>query len=416
MPAYATEIDFGKLWTQDDQDSERLLEKALQSGLDKRTALSSGVLAKIKKGKTIYGPVTRWMEEEGYPVALTAQLGTSTLTVTGNLQGAAVTEASIRRALRVGTILERPSDGQQVRVDAVTGVADGSSPWTVTVSAHGGGALSDDTGPVTYDIISELWDEFRDADETRMLERKFREVGYQQRAETFEIGDLRAKTKYEIVGNEYEHQTQALIDKMHRQMSVDVVRMKPKVDVSGNPTFGNKVAESSMCGLLAWAAVTQHEAANENVYKNLANTELKKSHLNDVIRRLWLDEFADYNTGDWWLLCDPLLADYLHDMDMSYRRKTDDSKDIGWTVDTFRSKIGKHFPILTDRYMRPGTLAAVNFDAFTYGYFGGQMDKKELATQGTYRRWLFSYVTYGLVARDPRANIGIIYGVKTRTA
>jgi|GEM_PF-5140211 len=42
---------------------------------------------------------------------------------------------------------------------------------------------------------------------------------------------------------------------------------------------------------------------------------------------------------------------------------------------------------------------------------GTILERKELPTQGRYQRWLISFQAYGLVARNPRANIGMIYGL-----
>jgi hypothetical protein len=38
-------------------------------------------------------------------------------------------------------------------------------------------------------------------------------------------------------------------------------------------------------------------------------------------------------------------------------------------------------------------------------------ERQEIPTQGRYQRWLVSFQTYGVVARSPRANIGMIYGL-----
>jgi hypothetical protein len=76
------------------------------------------------------------------------------------------------------------------------------------------------------------------------------------------------------------------------------------------------------------------------------------------------------------------------------------------------SKIGKSFPILSERFMRPGMLVAVNFKAFKYGYYANDsLERQEIPTQGRYQRWLISFQTCGVVARNPRANIGLIYGL-----
>lgn len=413
MTAYATQIDWGKLWTMSDQVSERKLQKALLDGLDKRIESDSGVISKIKKGPALYGPIVRWMEEEGYPTSVTAQLATADLTISGNLMKEAVNAKNIRKVIRVGTILERPSDGLQVKVTSVAGIADGAAPFVAVVAAHGSGSLSDDTGPITWDILDEVWSEFRDADETRMLERKFREVGYGMHAETFEMGDLRREAKVEVIGDEWRHQTVALVEKMNKALSKAIIRMEP-VYSGGAPVYGNSVEESTMCGILGWPKVVQTELANTNVYKNLSQANLTKTHLNDLIKALWLEENADYNSGNWHLVVHPDLADRIHDMDISYRRTSKDEKGVGFTVNQFDAKIGKTFPIISDRYMRSGVIALCNFAKMSYGYYGSQkLNKKELATQGAYSRWLIHFTTYGLVVRDPRANIGMIYNCKT---
>jgi hypothetical protein len=81
-------------------------------------------------------------------------------------------------------------------------------------------------------------------------------------------------------------------------------------------------------------------------------------------------------------------------------------------VDVFDSKIGKTFPIMNDPYMRPGTLVIVNLSEMSYGYYADdQLDRKEVETKGRFQEWLISFQTYGVVARNPRANIGMIYGL-----
>ena len=95
-----------------------------------------------------------------------------------------------------------------------------------------------------------------------------------------------------------------------------------------------------------------------------------------------------------------------------YRRIEKKGRSIGFHVDEFHSKIGKTFPILSERFMRPGVLIVVNFEAFRYGYYANDLlERKEIATQGRYQRWLISFQTYGVVAWNPRANIGMIHGL-----
>jgi hypothetical protein len=169
-----------------------------------------------------------------------------------------------------------------------------------------------------------------------------------------------------------------------------------------------------MCGICTWPIITQAELSNPNVFVNKGGGALTKADLDNLARHLWLDEHANYNTGAWWIVCHPLTHQYIHDFDISYRRMEKDETDVGFHVDTFDAKIGKRFPILSDRYMRPDTLIMVNFKEMEYGFFANdRLERKEIPTQGRYQRWLISFQTYGVVARNPRANIGMIYGLPT---
>lgn len=396
--------DFLKLWTQGGQDAERKLQKILREGLDKVVQEQSDVLAKIKVGSPVAGPVVRWMEEWGYPSRITATLTGTTLTFSGYLFGQTINAESVRKAVRVGTILERPTDGVQVKVSSVDGL-------TATVAAYGNTVLIDDAAAVSWDIIAEVWSDYRDAADPRSLDRIFREVGTQIHAETFEIPKTRKNTKYEVVADETQHQIRALMEKLRRQLAYAVLRSRPYHDGT-DFVYGNKTEEPTMCGICTWPVITQSELSNPNVLVNKSSQPLTKTDLDNLARHLWLDEHANYNKGDWWIVCHPLTHQYIHDFDISYRRTEKDETGVGFHVDHFDAKIGKSFPILSDRYMRPDTLILVNFQEMEYGYYANdRMDRKEIPTQGRYQRWLISFQTYGVVARNPRANIGTIYGL-----
>ena len=397
--------DFLKLWTQSDQASERMLQKFLLVGLDKIVQGQSDALSKIGIGPPASGPVIRWMEEWGYPSQISATLDESTMTFSGRLFGKNIDSELVRKVIREGTILERPMDGSQVKVISLNGLS-------ATVSPYGGSILSDDLTETAWDIIAEAWSDYRDAEDPRSLERTFREVGTQIHAETFEIPKTRKNTKYEIVGNEVEHQISSLLEKLRRQLAYAVLRSRPFHDGSGF-VYGNKTEESTMCGLCSWPLVTQSEVPNPKVYVNKASQVLVKDDLDNLALSLWLDEQSDFNQGDWWIVCHPLISRYIHDFDISYRQTERSDTGLGFYVDHFDSKIGKSFPILPERYMRPDTLIIVNFEAAKYGYYANdRMERKEISTQGRYQRWLISFQTYGVVLRNPRANIGMIYGLE----
>jgi len=303
--------------------------------------------------------------------------------------------------LREGTILERQQGGGQVKVASINGLS-------AAVSAYGNTVLADDRAPTEWDIISEAWSDYRDASRSRFLDRTVREVGTQIFAETFEIPKTRKNTKYKIVSNEAEHQIIALIRKLRRQLAHAVLRSRPFHDGS-RFIWGNKTDEPTMCGLCTWPIITQSESPNPNVYVDKERQALTKSDLDNLIRHLWLDEHADYNNGDWWIVCHPSTHHFIQDFDSSYRSIEKQDQSIGFHVNEFHAKVGKTFPIVSERFMRPGVLIIVNFDSFKYGYYANDsLERRELPTQGRYQRWLISFQVYGLVARNPRANIGMI--------
>jgi len=201
-----------KIWTQHDQLSELAMKGMLLCGLDAVVGEESDVLSKIKVDRPATSPVVRWLEEWEYPCHLTAQLAGNTLHVTGHLFGNAVGTESVSKVLREGTILESAAGGGQVKITGVDGLA-------ASVVAYGNTQITDDPDPVQWDIIAEVWSDFRDASEPRSLDRRFREVGTQIFAETFEIPKTRKNTKYEIVPYETEHQIAALLAKLRRQLA-----------------------------------------------------------------------------------------------------------------------------------------------------------------------------------------------------
>ncbi|MFZ5868247.1 MAG: SU10 major capsid protein [Thermodesulfobacteriota bacterium] len=400
-------FDFMKVWTQADQESERRMKSVLLDGLDAVVQAESDVLSRIKVDRPAASPVIRWMEEWGYPSAMTAQLTGNTMAFTGHLFGKSVTPGTVGKVIREGTILERPSGGCQVKIASLDGLV-------ASVTAYGNTSVTDDTEPSRWDIISEVWSDYRDASDPRSLDRVFREVGTQVFAETFEIPKTRKNTQYQFVACEAEHQIVGLLGKLRRQLAYAVLRSRPLHNGS-QFVYGDRTDEPTMCGLCTWPIVTQSELSNPSVYVNKNGQILTKADLDSLVRQLWLDEHADYNSGDWCIVCHPSTHQFIHDFDISHRRMEEMETGVGFRVEEFHSKIGKTFPILSERYMRPGALIVVNFDAFAYGYFAGDaLERKEIPTQGRYQRWLISFQTYGVVARNPRANIGMIYGLPSQ--
>lgn len=292
-----TTFDFMKLWTQSDEESEFKMKTVLLDGLDSVVQSRADVLSKIKVAKPVAGPVVSWMEEWGYPSTISAQLTGTTMVFSGALFGEPVNADSLRKIIREGTILERQGDGRQVKVGSVDALS-------ATVNGYGASELTDDPDSSAWDIISEVWSDYRDASDARSLNRRFREVGTQIFAETFEIPKTRKNTRYEIVQYEAEHQILALLDKLRRQLAYAILRSRPFHDGS-RFVWGDKTDEPTMCGLCAWPIITQSELPNSSVYINKVGEVLTKLDVDNLVRSVWLDEHAHYNKGDWWIVCHP---------------------------------------------------------------------------------------------------------------
>ena len=83
---------------------------------------------------------------------------------------------------------------------------------------------------------------------------------------------------------------------------------------------------------------------------------------------------------------------------------------LGGGIDN--NQVGTHEFVDFCRRTGADPLIVVNFEAFRYGYYeNDSAERREIPTQGRYQRWLVSFQTYGVVARNPRANIGMIHGL-----
>jgi hypothetical protein len=415
MTAFAE--DFMKLWTQSDQDSERKMVKHLLNGLDAINQEQSDILSRLKVGKPTGNPIIRWMEQRGYPTAVTGTLvvsTTDTMTFSGTVAGETMSAKNIKQIIRVGTILENEDSNFQVKVTDVTGLA-GSSPFTATVEAHGGTTPASDSAATTYRIISEAWTDYKEVDDARELNRFFRKVGCQILAETFEIPETRRNTDYEIVGDETEHQIKELLSKLRRQQGYIVTRGRPEMS-GGVPVYGDTVEESHCCGLFTWPEIVQAEEANTNTYVDLSGEAVGYTALNNLVLQMRLTENTDFNMGNWIVACHPNAGTYIDQFDESIRRTTQDTKKAGYQITTLMLQ-GKEFPVVRDQYVRPDQIGVINLSDCSYGYYkNDQMKRKELSTQGRFYRWLISFQMYGVVVRKPRQNIGLLYGGRTVAA
>ena len=413
--------DFFELFNiQGDADVEILIDKGLMAGLDVFKKAKNDTLARFKVGGTADTPVVRWGEEDDYPDAITATLATTTLTISGYLFGKALATDSeavdlCKQVLRVGTILQRPTDGVQAKVTSIAGLVAAGS-LAVTVAAYGNTSLSDDSGAVTWYIISEPWYDSRNVEQPRALTWDLRSVGTQIFEGEYEILKTTKFTKFELVSNKVEHQIVAQLRKLRQELAKSIIHGRPYHDGT-DYRYMDYIRDPTMCGILTWPEIVYAETGSTANYYTNSNKVLQKSTLNTVIRRMWTEMGADFSSGNWKIVTDPIVFSQIQTWDQSYRRIPGDQKKIGWTVHMFDSDVGKEFEIVQDElYLRrPGCLSIMDFSKNYYGYFNGdKMDRTEIPlSTGRAQQWQLSFQTYGVVNRNPRATNTLIYNIKT---
>lgn len=417
--------DFLKYWNKSDATSQVLLQKVLLKGLDKLGEKTGDILSLMSEDKPATTQTTKWLEQWNYPTAVVGQLtGGTTFTVTGPLFGKALKAGSVLNVLRDtqtvggtavgGTILMRESDGYQIHVTDTSAVADPAS-FAVTVEAWSSSiapvSASNDDAPTVWKIIQEPWADFMDAQDPRALERSYREVGNAMYAETFDISDTEQDTAYEEVSNEQDMQIFELLQKLRRQQNYSALHSLPRSS-GGSILWGDQVQDPTMLGLCQWPGQLYATDSNENLYVTVSG-DLYKSHLDTLMRNMWLEGCADFGLGDWWIICHPDVAGKITSWDEEFRRTDANRRTVGaFEVDNFKpSRIGKKFPILPLQEMRQNQLIVADLSQAKYKYFRNQkMKRKEIATNGFYKRWLIGFQMQGIILRKTRSSIGEIHG------
>ena len=414
--------DIMKVWTMSDQDSERKIKKVLEAGLDVFISeAESDVLSMLKKGSELSVAVKRWMEEEQYPGRLTAQATSSTnLRFTGTVLGTSLSSVTttgtevLEQVLREGTILYRESDGVQAEIQSVAGLS-GGSYYDATVTGYGNTTITTDSAATDWTVLSSPWNDLRDVEDPRSLDRAFRKVGSQIFEESFRIPKTRKVLAMEKVPDEAEHQIAALLKKMRRELGRVVLHSRPRYS-GGSYLWGmDETQTPTMAGLYFWPEYVQSERSNTEIYIDASSQPLEKVNIDNLLKGMWLSEGANFMSGDWKIVVHPDVARQIGEFDESYRRMTQDSKTVGYGVEKFFSvDLGKEFPIVSDPYALPTKLMVADFAEFEYGYVKDDaMDRKEIATKGRYWEWMLSFQAWGVMVRRPRQTIGTIYSLST---
>jgi len=398
--------------------ADATLTKLIEKGLDKDLMIireQSGNFGKyIKQDKDIGVLDPKWAYEIGYPSKITAQLtdldATSTtgiLTFSGYLFGQAITSDYVSKIIRTDTILQNIKStylAQQVKVTALNGL-------TATVQKYGGTTLAAESSASTWEVVSSPYADNQDVEDPTNLEQKLLECTTQRISGTLELTETALNMDYELYGDPFEHEYRAKLIQLNNEQNKAFVQSLPYHDGTAYRT-GLYTAKSTLCGLQYWPLKVQADQANTGIYVSSAGAKLSYKQLCNLAWQLENSENADFNSGKWAIVVNPMTRRYMQDYFEMFRMLPAEKKQIGWAVESLMLDNGKEMGIITDWYVDPGECYMLNTDDISWGYFkGGHPKKHNIAVQsGTYYRWQVTWHIYGLKIGKPR-HIGKIYGL-----
>jgi hypothetical protein len=274
------------------------------------------------------------------------------------------------------------------------------------------GASQNDSSAVDYDIESEPWTDYDDADYFRALDRDWEKVGAQIFAESFDIGKTRDNLSMRKI-EERGEQLAALIRKLRRRLAKAVVRSHPQY-TGGAYVFSDSNERATMSGLDWWPTKIQDDESNTAIYVNLDGKAPMASDFNDLCRNMHLTEGTNFNKGRWAVLGHPTMLKYVRRWDQSLVRTTRDEDVAGRAIKQIENDEGKVFDLIPDVFVPKGKFWVLDLSRVAFGYFkNDKLDRKEIPTKGRYRRWLISFQAYGCVLRMKRQSMGTLYGGPT---
>lgn len=425
LPGYDTTTGevFAQLWSSSSWQDEQVLAKLMLAKVDKYRLQKDDFYSKLKVLSDIDHVKPRWMDQEGYIDKLTGTFSSTgtTFTVTGDVFGQSITRALLLRVAREHTILAYSEGGNDYRLE-VTAVH-GSNPVLTTALYGGATAIAglDSLGPtgngqnITVKVIGEPYTDAQDADNPRWVDRKTRYTTTQIFSETYQILKTRKMQRMEGGINEVENQIDELLYKLRSQKASAVINMYPKI-VSSAAASMTETERPTLCGLewhLKMIHGTTGERPNDEIWKSAAGARIDASHF-DALAKAMGRNGTDFGMGNWQIWVHPDQREYMHDFDISYREKLEDSTTAGFYIDKIRLKNGKVVEIHDDWYMPEDKAFLIDMSSFGLGNLKGDaINRDVLPASGRYFKWQISEQVYGLVNRNALTNGGGIYYLAT---
>lgn len=396
-----------------DTDLQLLFKRLIEKGIGRIAERKSNLTAKFKKGPNRPYQKINFFEERGYQNTLTASLTSTTLTFSGYILGedislaAEASQDALKQHVKKYTVLMRESDGLQVKVSATPTYAS----YTATVAAHGNHTLSNSTAAGNWRIIGHASSDYDDEWSPRMLPRKARFCGTQIVKDMFELPHSRRDHPVEEVASEAGHQLMRITEDLYNKISLSLLLMEPPYSGGAYQT-GLDTEYPAITGVLGWAKITNAELEKTRTYVDQNQAAVDVDALNSLAYNLFEDEKADFDRGNWVIACNGVTYQYIADEFVDQREWDFKQTEMGYSVEAFKSKIGKRFPIVMDNYLPPQYLLMLDTSDVEWGYYGKQGIRTVKLAEGipNVDKTKITFQMYGSIVRRPR-QIGVLYGL-----
>jgi hypothetical protein len=148
---------------------------------------------------------------------------------------------------------------------------------------------------------------------------------------------------------------------------------------------------------------------------NKSSVALTEEDINGVVYSLEHDEKADFDKKGWIIACHPIQLRYMKLFDYGFRERSMDDKKTGMSVSEFEADNGKVFKVVKDWHYPASVMTIHNDSGVQWGYFKNyKMLMERLAIDATdVTKKKLSCMIWGTMFRNPRQNIGMIYGLPT---
>lgn len=399
---------FARLFYSESWEDVNLAKRIILGAIDKIKTQTSEFYGKIQMDKAVSTTKPYWMEELDYPREVTGTLtGGDTLTVTGNLFGAAASRTNLLKVCRTNAVLRHDS-GTATTIATVDAIH-ATNP-ILTLSATSGTSMpSNSTGQV-WTVINEPATDAEDAHTPRFLNRKFRWTTSELFTDFFTIEDARKYTSMEGVANELSHQLEALLVRMERTIASAVIQSWPEVDGSGDPKSTMEEERSRLCGLDWWPEyyfASGQEFENSEILVDLAGENLTQGYIDNMVAAMDANG-TNFNEGTWVYVTRPEIFDFMQSYGLSYRQMEQGSTTAGFSVDKVRTKRGVDVSLAKDWYVPRNTGYLVNYaNVKIHPFKGGELKKGQIASKNiTSEMWQIARRLVGTVIRKGPISIG----------